>query len=214
MNDIDDLKVSDKWKRRFHLLNELNADTLSYDAIKKSEAYRALPFKDRVLVFCNFWAFFFSFFFYFQKGMHLKGVAILAGTLLWIGILATIDFFLALDLPGTMYWIFISALCGMLANHDYYRKTFNQEKLWSWLPNKWQTKAAVVKFLVISVVVWGGSLLYAITHTYTTEAAYYNPGDTVSVRCGGYDILATQNEVDHYGSEVMCAQRDIPNNEF
>ncbi len=84
MNNVDDLKVSDKWKRRFNLLNELNADTLSYDAINKSEAYRALPFKDRLLVFSNFWAFFFSFFYYFQKGMHLKGGAILAGTLLWI----------------------------------------------------------------------------------------------------------------------------------
>ncbi len=214
MNNIDDLKVSDKWKRRFHLLNELNADTLSHDAIKKSEAYGALPFRDRILVFSNFWAFFFSFFYYFQKGMHLKGVAILAGTLLWIGVLSMIELFLALDLPSSMYWIFISALCGMSANHDLYRKTFNQEKLWSWLPDKCQNKAAVVKFLVISVLVWGGSLFYAVTHTYTTEAAYYNPAEAVPVRCGGYDMLATQSELDNYGSEIICAQLNIPDNEF
>lgn len=51
INTIDDLDVSNKWKSRFHLLKNLGADELSHALILKSEAYRALSFKERMFLF-------------------------------------------------------------------------------------------------------------------------------------------------------------------
>ncbi|NRD72206.1 hypothetical protein HQQ94_02925 [Shewanella sp. VB17] len=45
--NIDELQIKDKWKRRFKLYQQLNADELSRDEMMKSQAFKALSFKER-----------------------------------------------------------------------------------------------------------------------------------------------------------------------
>ncbi|MBN3492199.1 DUF2628 domain-containing protein [Vibrio neptunius] len=204
--DIDELDMSDKWKRRFHLLRQFGADELSHAMMLKSDAFRQLSFKERwsySIVF-NIAAFIFGFMYYFYKRMHLKGAVILCFTLLWVAALAMIEFFTGVVIPNVVYWGPSSALCAQWANYDLYRKTFHNEQLWDWMPAKWCNKSSVLGFLALSVTIWGGTLYYEVTHTYSTYAGFDDP-NAVRVPCGSYVMLVTQEEIDSHGQEVICA---------
>ena len=136
--------------------------------------------------------------------MHLKGFAILAVSMLWVALLMLVEFFTGMTLPDSMFWIMSSALCGMLANTDYYRHTFQNEKIWTFIPSSWRDQAAVLQLLAISMTLWGGSFLYLVTHTYSTEAAY-NDMNAVKISCGLYTVYATQKEHEDFGQDVLCA---------
>ena len=71
---IDELDVSNKWKRRFHLLKQMGADELSYFMVLR-KANEGLSFKERMSSMMNFYACFGGCFYYFYKNMHLKGGA-------------------------------------------------------------------------------------------------------------------------------------------
>ena len=205
MNTIDNLDMSNKWKRRFHLLQKVGADELSHGMIFKSDAFKKLTFRERLFFNSNFMAFFGGFFYYFFKRMHLKGLVIFSFSLLWVTILSSLEFFTALVIPDMIFWILSSALCSQWANYDLYRKTFHNEKLWCWVPEKYCNKSSVLKFLALSAIVWGGVFYYILTHSYSTNAAYDDP-KAVRVPCGSFIIFATQEEVELYGNEAICLQ--------
>ncbi|MGU3234704.1 DUF2628 domain-containing protein [Vibrio cholerae] len=110
ISKIDDLDVSNKWKSRFHLLKNLGADELSHALILKSEAYRALSFKERMFFISNFAAFFGGFLYYFYKRMHLKGLVLLSLSMLWIAALAGIEFVSGVIIPDVVFLELISLL--------------------------------------------------------------------------------------------------------
>ncbi|TQP63980.1 hypothetical protein FLL95_00805 [Vibrio cholerae] len=58
--------------------------------------------------------------------------------------------------------------------------------------------------LLTSVNLWG-DYHYMATHTYSTYAAYDDP-NSLRVPCGSFVMLATQEEVDSYGRDVICNQ--------
>jgi hypothetical protein len=202
--NIDDLDVSNKWKRRFNLLQKVGADELSHGMILKSDAYRSLTFRERISANSNFIAFFGSFFYYFFKRMHLKGFVILSFSLLWVAVLSCIEFFTGLGIPDVVFWCLSSSLCSQFANYDLYRKTFHNETLWRWVPKKLHNKSSILKFLALSVIVWGGVSYYIFTHSYSTNAAY-DDLKAVRVPCGSFVMFATQEEIELYGKEVICA---------
>ena len=204
MNNIDDLKLSKKWKRRFHLLKKVGADELSHGMIFKSNAYRTLTFRERLSFNSNFMAFFGCFFYYFIKRMYLKGLVILSFSLLWVAILSYVEFFTGLVIPSVTFWILSSVLCSQWANYDLYRQTFHNENLWCWIPLKYRNKSSILKFLAVSIIIWASFFYYAATHSYSTNAAYNDP-DAVQVPCGSYVMFATQEEIDLYGNEVISA---------
>ncbi|WP_299143937.1 DUF2628 domain-containing protein [uncultured Vibrio sp.] len=208
--EIDSLEISDKWKRRFHLLKKFGADELSHAMILKSEAYRQSSFKERLSfsIMFNFPAFFGGFLYYFYKSMHLKGFVILSFSMLWVTVLLNIEFFSGVVIPDTVFWALSACLCAQWANYDLYRKTFHNEVLWDWVPARWHNKSSVMWFLALSVTVWGASIYYAMTHTYSTYAAYDDP-KAISVPCGSFVMYATQEEVDNYGRKVICHQLEL-----
>ncbi|EJY4339386.1 hypothetical protein VCSRO128_2804 [Vibrio cholerae] len=205
ISKIDDLDVSNKWKSRFHLLKNLGADELSHALILKSEAYRALSFKERMFFISNFAAFFGGFLYYFYKRMHLKGLLLLSLSMLWIAALAGIEFVSGVIIPDVVFWSLSACLCSQWANYDLYRKTFHSEQLWDWIPERWRNKSSVLWFLALCAAIWGSSIYYMATHTYSTYAAYDDP-NSLRVPCGSFVMLATQEEVDSYGRDVICNQ--------
>jgi hypothetical protein len=207
MNVIDDLDVSNKWKCRFNLLQKVGADKLSHGMILKSDAYRSLTFRERLSVNSNFLAFLGSFFYYFFKRMHLKGFVLLSFSLLWVAILSCVEFFTGLVIPSITFWILSSVLCSQWANYDMYRKTFHNEILWSWVPEKYRNKSSVFKLLALSIIVWGGVVYYIFTHSYSTNAAY-DDSKAFRVPCGSFVMFATQEEINLYGNEVICALKN------
>ncbi|KAA1224048.1 DUF2628 domain-containing protein, partial [Vibrio cholerae] len=57
--------------------------------------------------------------------------------------------------------------------------------------------------LALCAAIWGSSIYYMATHTYSTYAAYDDP-NSLRVPCGSFVMLATQEEVDSYGRDVIC----------
>lgn len=205
IDTIDDLGVSNKWKRRFHQLKKLGADDLSHAMILKSDAYKALSFKERFSFMSNFAAFLGGFLYYFYKRMHLKGTVILSLSMLWVTGLSIIEFFSGIVIPDSVFWCLSAVLCSQWANYDLYRKTFHNEHLWNWVPKKWQNKSSVLCFLALSVAILGSSIYYTSTHTFSTYAAYGDP-NAIRVPCGSFLMFATQGEIETYGREVICNQ--------
>ena len=117
--------------------------------------------------------------------------------------LGLIEFFSGMPFPNTVYWSFSAALCGQWANYDLYRKTFHDERLWSWVPAKRRNQSSVLWLFALCVTVWGGSVYYMLTHTYVTYAAESDP-KALNVSCGAFLVLVTQEEMDTYGRNKIC----------
>lgn len=200
---------SKKWEKKFNLLQDLNADNLEYYDIQRSDGFKELNFKSRTLLFFNFPALFFNFFYYFYKGMYLKGLSIMALSFTWIAILTTTEFFTGLTLPGITYWGVPSFLCSILANIDYYRKVYHQEKMWRFLPTRFQNQRFIFGLLAISLLLWGAAISFIATHTYATNSGYNHP-NPVKVRCGSNNMLAAPEELQLYGRDIICAQLSLP----
>jgi len=104
--DIDSLDVSLKWKERFRLIEQIGWDNGMF---KNYWNFRSLSFSQRLTLAFNIWAFLFGIFYYFAKGLWLKGIFLVG-----IAVILT-----NLDAPP-VFGFLIVGYCGGFANYDFY----------------------------------------------------------------------------------------------
>lgn len=205
--NIDDLNISDKWKRRFKLYEKLNADTQGRDTFVKTDTFKQFTWREKYSITSNLWAFFGGFIYYFIKGMHYKGAMILTFTMLWAMALGLIDFFVGIQIPDSTYWIGPGALCSMQASLDYYRKVQCSEIMWRSWPSYFHKKSSVITCAIASVALNFGSVAFILDHEYYTDAVV-DAKEAVQVKCGLNRIYALPSEVEILGEQGLCSLLD------
>ena len=110
---IDQLAVSDTWKKRFHLIEKAGG--------VKLPRFKELSFRERMSVNFNVWAFLFGPIYLLIKGMWKFALAWLGVTLL-VGILLGVIESLFQINTGNAAGVGVAAGLSMLANRNYYKK--------------------------------------------------------------------------------------------
>ena len=125
-NKINSLDVSDAWKRKFELIEKAGEfNGFSY------ENFKSLSFGERIKMGFNIFALLFGPFYYFYKQMWKKGAVILGIGLVFIVTLLAIEMATDTSFPSSIYKLpIIEAICGSLANYDFYRFKVHQETIW------------------------------------------------------------------------------------
>lgn len=200
---INDLNVSDKWKRRFKLYERLNASELSRNEFVKTDTFKQLSWREKYRISSNFWAFIGGFIYYFIKRMHYKGAMILSLTLLFSSLLMSIDFFAGVAIPDNVYWIIPGVMCSMSANLDFYRKKMSDELMWQSWPRYFQDKKIVITIVIISFTIYLGMIIYITNHELYTQNALKST-DIVRINCPVNNIYATQKEINILGEQSIC----------
>lgn len=125
IQSIDELQVSFSWKEKFKAIatTEPKGD-IPAPKFNNMAKYKALPFFTKY----NLWAFFFSWLYYFLKGMPKKGMIIFALTIVLQFIGENLN-------SGGEFLIILSILLPAAvgfaqANVDYYRKMVLNENFW------------------------------------------------------------------------------------
>lgn len=121
---IDSLDVSDGWKRKFHLI----ADLESFTNPKDKRAYmKSLSWGDRFGL-SNILAFLFSWIYFFIKGMWKAGLAYLG---IWIALIVVLAVFdVTNDTVTRIVGLGYSAMAMTRANLLYYSKKVLNKDLW------------------------------------------------------------------------------------
>ncbi|MEI8632424.1 DUF2628 domain-containing protein [Vibrio sp. PP-XX7] len=169
--DIETLSISEKWKRRFKLFDALNAGELSRHEFIQTDVFKRLGWKDRACISSNLWAFLGGFIYYFCKGMHYKGFIVLSLSLLWSTLLSMFDFLTGIVVPDSVYWVVPGACCSMFASLDYYQKTIHGEVMWRTWPQRFTRKPLLYRTVLISLLIYGGAIVFMGDHEYSTNAA-------------------------------------------
>lgn len=113
-NEINEKTYDEVWIKRFDFFKQNGApNTQTF-----KEAFKQLAFGERVTIGMNFWAFFFSFIYFFIKGMWKKGLVLL-GIFVVISILALLVGSQGL---ATGLRIAFGMFAGMIANYSFYRQ--------------------------------------------------------------------------------------------
>lgn len=125
----DDSDLNEKWKFRFSFFDQYGVpDTTSSATPEFKAAFMALPFRQRLLIGYNFFAFFFSFIYLATLGLWRKALVV-AGIFVGLAIFGYI-----LNFSDTIYEFATLAVCIMVAmrtNSYYYRKRVLGEESWS-----------------------------------------------------------------------------------
>ncbi|UKA12891.1 DUF2628 domain-containing protein [Photobacterium damselae] len=155
MNNIDELNVSNRWKEKFKLIQEIGGDnTSSSIALQKSEEFKALPLNKRLAVNYNFFAFIFTALWYFAKGMWARGVVIFSLSFLLNCILGAVSAHFNYTFPGVVYWVVPAVLSATHANVDYYRFKVHGERIWkdAFWGGALDNKASVTLLFISSIL--------------------------------------------------------------
>ncbi|MFC1484894.1 DUF2628 domain-containing protein [bacterium] len=124
---IDDFDVSEKWKERFEIFEKCGARD-GYKTYSKN--FKSLESREVFSIYFNIWAFIFWPYYYFVKKMWHKGFVLL-GLPFLVGNIATIlEFLIKKPIPNIIPMGGGVAVCAVMANYDYYRKTVCSEKMW------------------------------------------------------------------------------------
>ena len=118
---IDQLAVSDTWKKRFHLIEKAGG--------VKLPRFKELSFRERMSVNFNVWAFLFGPIYLLIKGMWKLaltwlGIALLVGILL-----AVIEMMFQIN-TGNAAGVGVAVGLSMLANRNYYKKMVQGQLDW------------------------------------------------------------------------------------
>lgn len=144
------IPLSESWQKRFDLLEKVGADHLFVYAFQKTPEYKALKLKEKFSIIFNVWAFFLGSFYYFFKGMWLKGALLLAVS--WI-YLSLIDALIAsAGSSWSFLYIIIPIIYAVWANHDYFKQVRHEEKMWAWAPKACSKPIFVIVILVASII--------------------------------------------------------------
>ena len=118
---IDQLAVSDTWKKRFHLIEKAGG--------VKLPRFKELSFRERMSVNFNVWAFLFGPIYLLIKGMWKFALAWLGVTLLVGILLAVIEMMFQIN-TGNAAGVGVAASLSMLANRNYYKKMVQGQLDW------------------------------------------------------------------------------------
>jgi len=129
--NIEKLEVDENWKKIFRLFhaNPTSTDVFGSpiyhnDDIRFRSAGSAIFKKENIMY--NWWAFIFSVFWYFAKGMWKKGLLLIAVSFA----LNLIVYFIFSSLKPNIGGYFIMAYALRAANYDYYRNKVLKEDFW------------------------------------------------------------------------------------
>lgn len=133
MNElIDNLDVSDSWKKKFKKMHTVYDKNYSCGIIKSpfnwkpNEKFKTMSYSERrkVVAAFNFWAFLFGVFYYFAKGMWKQGF-------IWLFIIVAVSLLLTSVFhlsSGLGYGA--SVIYALSANRDYfYHKVINNPEI-------------------------------------------------------------------------------------
>ncbi|MDD5358721.1 MAG: DUF2628 domain-containing protein [Sulfurovaceae bacterium] len=113
-NEVNENPYSETWTKRFDFFKQNGApNTQTF-----KDAFKQLTFGERITIGMNFWAFFFSFIYFFIKGMWKKGLVLL-GIFVVLSIIASL---LGSHSAATGFRIAFGMLAGMIANYSFYQK--------------------------------------------------------------------------------------------
>lgn len=151
--------VSDAWRKKFDLFEELGADQKSIYKVMSSAGYKALGFRDKHKLSFNVLAFLFGPLYYFFKKMWAKGLILLAATWVVAALLTLAEAVIGATLPDICYWIPSAVICAQFANHDYYRHSTCGEKMWPGMPAILSKPAGIWGAPVFALVLLLGAAL-------------------------------------------------------
>ena len=118
---IDQLAVSDTWKKRFHLIEKAGG--------VKLPRFKELSFRERMSVNFNVWAFLFGPIYLLIKGMWKFALAWLGVTLLVGILLAVIEMMFQIN-TGNAAGVGVAVGLSMLANRNYNKKMVQGQLDW------------------------------------------------------------------------------------
>ena len=119
---IDGLPVSESWKAKFHLIEKAGG--------VKMTAFKALSFGERMKCSFNVLAFLFGPIYYAVKGMWKKGLAMFGAGVVAIVVLSVVMELLGMGRMANALGYGVSAVFGMRANIDYYKKMVLGDNGW------------------------------------------------------------------------------------
>lgn len=121
--------LTQKWQDRFRLLDSIGVSEDSY--MGDQDRMNALDGKDRNKLIFNWPAFLFNVFYYWFKGMGVKGTLLWALSMVVATVVAATGFAGAVPIGA---WLLPGVVAAVCANTDYYRKVKFGERGWPFLP--------------------------------------------------------------------------------
>ena len=127
----------------YPLLEKLGAENRSLLAIFRSPEYWALPLAEKSKLF-NFWAFLFGPFYYFSKGLVVKGSLVFGAFCLWKVVVFILWAIFGIDPWFIGRWILPCLVTSHLASYDLFRFSKKGEVLWDGVPPLFKTPQGFV----------------------------------------------------------------------
>jgi len=146
---------SQRWKDKFQLLESIGANSKSMQKTISCTEFKQLSFAKKIKIQFNLLAFLFGPFYYYIKGLTLKADLFLALNFLLSSIVLgwAVIFDIVLPLKTELYIsLGVAGLCSNYANFDYYRLIKNNEKMWSGLPEIFNSQVATKSILILSIL--------------------------------------------------------------
>lgn len=144
-------ELNKAWQTKFAIMDKVPSDDGPWAFINSSQS---LERDERFKVIINVWAAIFTIFYYFAKGMWLKGLFLVGvATLINSLILITGQVF-GISSPQFIPSIPMMIICGGLANYDYYQFQKRGEVIWPQLPMIFAQTRAVVAFGIAGLTIW------------------------------------------------------------
>ncbi|WPC75748.1 DUF2628 domain-containing protein [Vibrio porteresiae] len=196
-------QLSSKWLERFELFDQLKAIKRSRGEIVRSERYRTLAWRQRLLISTNFLAFLFGPLYYFAKKMYRKGFIITGVSSLWAALLTYVDYHFHLTIPAIVYSIVPGVICASYANLDYYLKKELGETMWAKAPFWLHTQSGVAIATLIGLGCNIGVIQYVMGHEHYTFAAQQTL-ITQQVRCGDEVLFVSMQEYRFNSQDSLC----------
>jgi|688.fasta_scaffold09654_9 hypothetical protein len=122
----------------YPLLEKLGAENRSLLAIFRAPDYWALPLAEKFKLF-NFWAFLFGPFYYFSKGLFVKGALIFGAFCLWKVLVFIFWAIFGIDPWFIGRWILPCLVTSHLASYDLFRFSKRGEVVWDGVPALFKT---------------------------------------------------------------------------
>ena len=117
----------------YPILEKLGAENRSLLAILRTPDYWALPVAEKFKLF-NFWAFLFGPFYYFYKGLFVKGALIFGAFCAWRVAVFILWAMFGIDPWLIERWILPCLVTSHLASYDLFRLSKNGEVVWAGVP--------------------------------------------------------------------------------
>ncbi|TVP61267.1 MAG: DUF2628 domain-containing protein [Halomonadaceae bacterium] len=161
-------KLSKKWQHRFAIFDQFATREGSFFSDGSSEAFKALPRKERSQASLMVLPIFFGPFYYFAKTMWQKGVVLIGLMFLFAVVLELVEYAFDITVPNSVAGLPLGFLCGTLAGYDYYKHVQYGEKMWPIMPGFLSHPVGVVAFPLVAFFIFMGTVSF--TDPWLSEA--------------------------------------------